>query len=148
MAFLSLEDETGTTSVVVFPKTYKENKEKLINGNAIVVVGKIDKREEEKSVLADKIYTIAEAKELYNHQLKSKQLPQKTPPKVDFTITLPSNTSPQKLMSINQLLHNSPGSQKGALFFKYNGDGKILRLSFGVNFTPKLEKEIKKILTE
>jgi len=27
MAFLNLDDETGTTNIVVFPKIYKENKE-------------------------------------------------------------------------------------------------------------------------
>jgi DNA polymerase III subunit alpha len=153
MAFLSLEDETGAASVVVFPKAYKENKGKLVNGNAIIVIGKIDKREEEKSILADKIYTIAEAKELFNnYQSEPRTPPQKiasaAPPKADFIITVPAHTSPQKLMTINQLLHNSPGSKKGALFFKYNGEGKTLRLSFGVNFTKKLEEEIKKILTE
>lgn len=153
MAFLSLEDETGAASVVVFPKVYKENKGKLVNGNAIVVVGKIDKREEEKSVLADKIYTIAEAKELFNNdQHDSETLSQNAVSdpslKADFIITVPARTSPQKLMAINQLLHDSPGSKKGALFFKYNGEGKTLRLSFGVNFTKELEKEIKKILEE
>lgn len=154
MAFLNLEDETGTSNVVVFPKVYKDNKEKLVNGNAIVVIGKIDKREEEKSVLADEIYTVSEAKEIYNHQsdriyqAENKNKPVNQDKEADFIVTIPKNTSPQKLMTVNQLLHDSPGDQKGALFFKYNGDGKILRLSFGVNFTKKLEKEIKKVLTE
>ncbi|MDD3679505.1 MAG: DNA polymerase III subunit alpha [Candidatus Shapirobacteria bacterium] len=154
MAFLNLEDETGTSNIVVFPKTYKENKEKLVNGNAIVVIGKIDKREEERSILADKIYTIVEAKAFFNnHQSplssKNRQKPvrqKKQKPKADFVITIPKNTSPQKLMNINQLLHDSPGQQKGALFFEQNGEGKTLRLSFGIDFTPKLEKRIEKIL--
>ncbi|KUK84079.1 MAG: DNA polymerase III catalytic subunit, DnaE type [Microgenomates bacterium 39_6] len=152
MAFLNLEDETGSSNIVVFPKVYKDNKEKLVNGNAIVVIGKIDKREEEKSVLADEIYTIDEAKKIYNHEENQNGQRKKTPEsikqikEVDFVINVPKNTSPQKLMTINQLLHDSPGNKKGALFFKYNGDGKILKLSFGVNFTKKLEKEIKKVL--
>ncbi|MDD3531974.1 MAG: DNA polymerase III subunit alpha [Candidatus Shapirobacteria bacterium] len=154
MAFLNLEDETGTSNIVVFPKIYRDNKEKMVNGNAVVVVGKIDKREEEKSVLADEIYTVSEAKKIYNHELNqayrsdSESKPTEQDEKADFVVSVPKNTSPQKLMAINQLLHDSPGKQKGALFFKYNGDGKTLRLSFGVNFTKKLEKEIKKILTE
>ncbi len=152
MAFLSLEDETGTSNIVVFPRVYKDNKEKLVNGNAIVVIGKIDKREEEKSVLADEIYTVDEAKKIYNQE-KNQNDQRKKPPKskkqikeVDFVVNIPKNTSPQKLMTINQLLHDSPGNKKGALFFKHNGDGKILKLSFGVGFTKKLEKEIKKVL--
>jgi DNA polymerase III subunit alpha len=152
MAFLALEDETGTSNIVIFPKIYKDNKKKLVSGNAIVVVGKVDKREEEKSVLAEEIYTVAEAKKIYNQE-KNQNDQRKKPPKskkqikeVDFVINIPKNTSPQKLITINQLLHDSPGNKKGALFFKYNGDGKILKLSFGVGFTKKLEKEIKKVL--
>lgn len=153
MAFLNLEDETGTSNIVVFPKVYQSNKNKLINGSAAVIVGKIDKREEERSVLADEIYTVAEAKKIfqqnnYSSEENFDQNFQPQIPKADFIIVVPKNTSPQKLMTINQLLHQHPGSQKGALFFKHNGEGKTLRLTFGVNFTKTLAKEIEEILTK
>jgi len=141
MAFLNLQDETGHVNVVIFPRTFLDNKEKLQEGEGLVVIGKIDEREEEKSVLADKVYTIEKAQKLF---ITPSQSHSSTTKEFDFVITIPQGTSSQKLIALNKLLHQNPGDAKGALLFQHNGDSKTLKLKFGVNYNKKLEKKLKK----
>lgn len=59
MAFLTVEDSTGSISVMVFPKQYNENVETLVNSNVIKIVGKISKRNDDTNeIIAEKIETV------------------------------------------------------------------------------------------
>ncbi|MDD2484215.1 MAG: DNA polymerase III subunit alpha, partial [Eubacteriales bacterium] len=59
MAFLQLEDLTGTVEVVVFPNVFERSKELLSEDAVIVVKGTVNCREEEEpKVLAEKIILI------------------------------------------------------------------------------------------
>ncbi len=61
MAFLTLEDLTGSCEVIVFPKTY-EQAHYLLKRDAVVVVrGKADIMEQEAKVLAERIMALDEA---------------------------------------------------------------------------------------
>ena len=60
MAFVQLEDTRGQCEVVVFPRTYLEEKEKLIEDNVVVIKGKAQTREGQTSLLADSIQTYVE----------------------------------------------------------------------------------------
>jgi len=55
MAFLKLEDTTGTIELVVFPKIFAEKKSLLVNDAIIKVSGKIDKKDDRLTLLADEI---------------------------------------------------------------------------------------------
>ncbi len=46
MAFLTVEDASGSMSVTVFPRQYTENVETLVNSNVIKITGKVSLREE------------------------------------------------------------------------------------------------------
>lgn len=54
MAFLQLEDMTGQSDSVVFPKTYEEIHQFLIPNAVLVITGKVDKREDQYQILIDK----------------------------------------------------------------------------------------------
>jgi DNA polymerase-3 subunit alpha len=70
MGFLQLEDLSGSIEVVVFPKTLKEIKKDIENStNIFVVEGKINKKEEEIKVIADKVYLLG--KSFYNNKIRS-----------------------------------------------------------------------------
>ena len=60
MAFVQLEDMRGQCEVVVFPRTYAEEREKLIEDNVVVIKGKAQTREGQTSLLADSIQTYVE----------------------------------------------------------------------------------------
>ena len=136
MAFLKIVDETGQIEAVVFPKIFAENKEKIVAGEAVVLIGKIDEREDEKSFLVDKIYSLEEAKKNFLNGEKNH----------DFTIIIPEKTRPQELMSLNKLLKTHPGEKKGLLIFQQKNGEKSLALNFGVDFTPVLEGKIQELL--
>lgn len=55
MAFVKLEDLTGSVEVIVFPRVYAPNKEFLILDKIILVTGKVDFKDERPMVLAEKI---------------------------------------------------------------------------------------------
>jgi DNA polymerase-3 subunit alpha len=54
MAFLSVEDKSGSTDVVVFPAVYQEIKKVLQEGKPILIAGRINVRNNEKSVVLNK----------------------------------------------------------------------------------------------
>jgi DNA polymerase-3 subunit alpha len=62
MAFLTVEDKSGNTDVVVFPRTYKEMKELLHEGEPMLIAGKINVRNDEKSIILEKAKYIDESK--------------------------------------------------------------------------------------
>ncbi len=55
MAIVNLEDTTGKSEVVVFPKAYKKVSQHLIEGMVWLVNGKLDKRLGEMQVLVDNV---------------------------------------------------------------------------------------------
>lgn len=60
MGFLQIEDLSGSVEVVVFPKVFKEIKKEINNStNVFIVEGRLDKREDEMKVIADKIYLLS-----------------------------------------------------------------------------------------
>jgi hypothetical protein len=50
-------------------------------------------------------------------------------------------------VELNKLLKENPGEKKGVLLFEQNGDSRRLVLTFGVNYTPEVEKKIKELLS-
>lgn len=69
MAFVRLEDASGSAEVVVFPKTYAKVRDRLLVENLVLIKGKIAVREREwgdeknieRSVLCDSIITFTES---------------------------------------------------------------------------------------
>ncbi len=61
MAFVFLEDMTGTTEVTVFSDLYKEKKELLQSGDPLVVVGTRNGDNDNPKVLANEIHRLEEA---------------------------------------------------------------------------------------
>ncbi|MBI2247753.1 MAG: DNA polymerase III subunit alpha [Armatimonadetes bacterium] len=61
MAFLTLEDLTGSCEVIIFPKTY-EQVHFLLKRDAVVIVrGKVDIMEQQAKVLAERLVSLEEA---------------------------------------------------------------------------------------
>ena len=60
MAFVKLEDTQGQCEVVVFPRTYEDFKDKLVQDNVVLVKGKGQTRNGQTSLLADSIQSYVE----------------------------------------------------------------------------------------
>ncbi len=62
MAFLSIEDKTGSTDAVVFPRVYQELKDNLQENKPMLIAGRLNIREGEKSILVEKAKYVDEEK--------------------------------------------------------------------------------------
>jgi DNA polymerase-3 subunit alpha len=63
MAFVTIEDLTGSCEVIIFPKTY-EQVHFLLKRDAVVVIrGKVDVSEQQAKILADRVSSLEEADE-------------------------------------------------------------------------------------
>lgn len=58
MAFVQLEDLTGTIEAVAFPEVYKNNMSLLSEDNVVAIKGKVKIREGEKTLVIDSIKTV------------------------------------------------------------------------------------------
>jgi len=107
-------------------------KDLLVEDNVLYFKGKISFRDDQKSILIDQISDPS--------TIKTTETPTSDHP--DFVINIPPKTNQSKLMKLSQLLKNNPNSQKGVIKMP---DGKAIPISFGVNYTPKLAKQIDEI---
>lgn len=62
MAFLTVEDKSGIADVIVFPRTYQEIKDILTEGKPMLIAGKINVKDDEKSIVMDKAKYVDETK--------------------------------------------------------------------------------------
>jgi len=53
--FLKIADLTGDIEAVVFPKTYAEFKDILVQEQCVAIKGKFSKRNDELSIIIDKV---------------------------------------------------------------------------------------------
>lgn len=127
MAFLTLEDRSGTVSAVVFPKLFAEVSANLSENKAYFIEGKVNLRNDELSIVIDKIQETAPS----------------FLPKYDFTIIVPKGTTQVQLLELNALLKQNPDSKKGIILLP---NGKQVILGYGVNYTFELESKINSIL--
>lgn len=125
MAFVKAEDTTGTVDLVVFPKLYQDVKNILLDGKVAIVEGKVDSRDDEISFLVEKMTE-------YKHDYSN-------------LVTIPKGTPQDKLLKLKELFENNLGDDMISLFFE--ADQKKILAKQKVNWSEKLEQEIRKILS-
>ena len=64
MAFVTLEDLTGSCEVIIFPRAYEQVHFLLKRDAVLVVRGKVDVMEQQAKILADRVMTLEEADEV------------------------------------------------------------------------------------
>lgn len=133
MAFVSISDGIGQVEMVVFPKTYTECKDCLNKDEVIVVVGRVDKREDDLSVIVDSV-------EIFDPN---------TAERIEKTIEIrvPRGTDVSVLQEVNKTLRQFPGDKKVALLLPNGGDEpRRMVLPFFINPDNTLEIAIKQLL--
>lgn len=135
MAFIKAFDGISDMEVVVFPKTYEKVKGILEKDQVVIIRGKVDKREDTLSILADEI-------SIFDPNFSAKVI--KT-----IEIEIPRGTDAQVLQEINRSLRQYPGEDTVAILLP-NGSNDIRRmvLPFSVQLHPNLESHIIQLLGE
>lgn len=132
MAFVTLEDDTATIDLVVFPKLYAEDQALWEADKPLLVTGKIDNREGKASVILDKAVLIDV----------------NAPPAEGsvYEVDIPRGTPKDKLIEINNLLKNAPGADQIIIIIPNGGEPKRITLPFTVKYNEKLCRQINAIL--
>lgn len=125
MAFVKAEDTTGTVDLVVFPKLYQDVKNLLLDGKVVIISGKVDRREDELSFLAEEM---VEVKHDNSHLVR-----------------IPADTQKEKLLDLKNLFEENVGENEISLFFEK--DKKRILAKQKVNWSEDLERSIAKILS-
>ncbi len=135
MAFATLVDETGQIDIVVFPKIFEQTKDCWVPDQMLVVEGTLDYKEDELSILADRITLVTSTQHEISLDSDS------------HTILIPRKTTQQQLLKINTLLKDSPGNQTLTLLFENGGPHpKVMTLPFKVNFDLEVKNTLHNIL--
>ena len=160
MCFLTVQDHSGEADTTLFPRLYEEKKEALLEGLAIVVVGKVDNRGGRTGVLADKIYLINEEK-LNGIKQKiaaangscakpsfdgpgasgadsSSSSPIKPDPEPKVRIDIPAGATVDQLKKLNTLLKATPGKSKVTIIIPNHKAPRAIEFKHGVEVDSSL----------
>ena len=134
MAFATLEDQTGKIRFVVFPRTYAQYKNLLKPDVVIIIRGKLDYKDEETQIIAEKI------------SLPQTQLNEHEAAKNHQEIFIPRQTNQDTLNRLGRLLKSRPGSDSVVILIANGAEPERLLLPYGVNWSPELANEVEKLL--
>jgi DNA polymerase III subunit alpha len=126
MAFLRLEDLTGSVEVVVFSDLYKEVRDLISSDAPLIITGRLDKEEDEVKLVASDLAPVDDAKNL--KKVKSR----------DTHISVPaSELDAAKLGELRDLFKSNPGASQVYLHLIYPDDGTvIISLNDGLKISP------------
>ena len=125
MAFLQLEDLTGKIEGVVFPETYQQLQEKLVENKPFILAGTVNKREEGISLLVNTINEISDI------------------PKVkSYTINIAKETNRENIELLKELITKNPGKIELKIIYGDALNTKVFTKN--INPTPKLMEMIKR----
>lgn len=133
MAFVQLSDGLSSIEVVVFPKAYEACKSCLVKDKVLIIIGKVDKRDDALSVLADSIQEF---------DPENMSMSEKT-----IEITVPQSGGAEVLKQINQTLRSHPGKARVSILLPNGGNNlRRMELPFGVSSNTLLLESIEGIL--
>jgi len=135
MAFIKISDGTSPIEAVVFPKTYALSKEFLAKDEVVIIIGRIDRREDSLSIVVEDISLFDPATQAKINK--------------SILISVPKGTDVQLLQQINRTLRQFPGELDVAILLPNGGNElKKMVLPFSVSFDQTLETQITKLLGE
>ena len=128
MAFVKVEDDTGTIGLVVFPKIFKDTRDFWVDYKPLLVSGKVDSRDDEPSLLVSSIET------LEGQAAKPKEVFIRIPPKIN----------PEGLSRLKNLIVENPGQSPVTLVF--SGVGKRVKLNMKIFWSENLARQIASVV--
>ena len=130
MAFVRVEDDTGSLEMVVFPKLFSETKNLWVDNKALIISGRVDNREDAPSLIVEKIETGTEVKDENDQKVY---------------IKVPKGAKGDELSQLKKLLLGHPGEQKVVLVFEGRKEEKV-KLPYKIKWNARLAKKITEAL--
>ncbi|MCC6503128.1 MAG: DNA polymerase III subunit alpha [Deltaproteobacteria bacterium] len=120
MAFVTIEDLTGSVEAVIFSDLYKKVRDLVTSDHVLLVSGKLDKEEEAVKLMASSIIPIEEAGAADN-KLKARNTHIHAPVE---------GLSQEKLSELKKIIQENPGNSQVILRLIYPDNGSVI---IGVN---------------
>lgn len=139
MAFIRISDGLVEIEAVVFPATFEICRDFLNKDEVVLGVGRIDKREEELSLVIDRL-TVFDPENIPNEFIQERQ-------GKSVQIIIPKGTQVTVLQSVNKTLRTYPGKIPVSLLLP-NGSSELRRMDLPFSISPAqaLQDEIKTLL--
>lgn len=131
MAFIGLEDGTGTIDCTVFPKLFAENPDIWLEDQALIIKGKTDFREDKLQIVVDSA-TPVDTK--------------KTPQDMIHEIFIKSGTPKHIMEAVSKILKTNPGEHEIVIAIETGNNLKKITLPYKVDYTEKIAKQVDKTL--
>ncbi len=129
MAFVKVVDDTGTINLVVFPRLFESTKDVWVDNRALLISGKIDTRDDEVSLLVERIMSKDEINSGNNK----------------LFIKIPKSANVEALRKLRGILVENPGEHQVTLVFE--GDRKrTVDLNLKIMWDESLARQIQVIL--
>jgi DNA polymerase-3 subunit alpha len=128
MAFVKVEDDTGSIELVVFPKIFSDTRDAWSDNATLLISGKVDSRDDSSSIIVEEISTKDKVDE--NNRL---------------FVRIPKGVKANHLKKLKNLFLNNPGDKNVSLIF----EGKTARkvdLNLKIDWTKKLSALIQDVL--
>lgn len=135
MAFASISDSSGEMEVVIFPNYYKKYTDKLNNEKIVLLIGKVEKRQQQAQLIVHHIQSPQELKE-NDH--------------VDTLFLKVEGKEPMKenLQQVKNVLNRYPGNVRVYVYYEYLKKTIQLPSEFSVSPTTHCLRKLKDILGE
>lgn len=147
MAFIRGEDMTGICEIIVFPKTLNESSSLLESGKIIAVMGRVNTKDDEIKIIAEKIVPAERGEELAKKKAENTSKADSAPKKIinfqsvsKLFLRLPTKGSKIEARAL-ALLKIFPG--KTPCYFYYLDTEKLFGANgLNVNLTPTVYREL------
>lgn len=120
MAFVTVEDLTGSVEAVIFADLYRKVRDLAAADHALLITGRLDKEEDEVKLIATDIVPIEEAGAA-EKKLKARNTHIHAPA---------DNLTGEKIAGLRKIIQDNPGSSQVILHIEYPGNGSVI---IGVN---------------
>lgn len=130
MAFAKVKDETGNIDVVIFPQIYSETKNLWLDNTPLLLTGKLDNREDSRSLLVDLVNTVDDV-----------------PQENTLYVRVPANAGAPELKQLKTILIANPGNQSISLVFEGNDNQKV-DLKFKIRWDDSLANQISNLFNQ
>lgn len=155
MAFATIEDTSGNMETLIFPNVYSNFSSQLVEGNVVVITGKISMREEEDAkLIAESICFADEYEKAMQTQKNAKSaapVQKKAAKNPGVFLRIESCESPvfNKIKNLLSIFHPENRGEPFVKVYFYFCDTKKYNIAanlFWVDYNTILDRELKKLL--
>lgn len=131
MAFVGLEDLTGSVEAVIFPAVLQKYQTLIVDGGAVLMKGKLSDKDGETKLLVDEISDLKTATASFSAGQNAK-----------ITVTIPAETNEDVFSELKKLLEQHPGDTAVDLLI----NGQTIKTPFRINPSQELKQAITLLL--